>query len=143
MLRVEVRGGDPEGIADFILRRLDQKRANLKLFQALGAYQDKTLLGGFLYTNYRPIADGMHSIDMHMAGEPGWLTRAALRAFYAYPFLQLGCSRVIGGIRADNARARRTAERMGCRLDGVIRSGISEGFDTCVYTMIRADCPWL
>ncbi len=112
--------------------------------QAMGAYRGDRLLGGFLYTNYRSIGDSaFHTIDMHMAGDPGWLTRRSLRAFFSYPFVELECARVIGSIRADNAASRDTALRMGCKLDGRIRSGVSEGLDTCIFTMTRAECPWI
>ncbi len=119
-------------------------RDNLRLCSALGAYRDGRLLGGFVYTNFRPIKEtGFHSIDMHMAGDTGWLTRRTLRSFFRYPFWQLQCARVVGSITFTNIAARRTAEGMGCKLDGVIRSGLSEEYDTCVYTMTRAECPWL
>jgi len=141
---VEVRGDDPEGIAEHVLAATGGRRADLRAFAALGAYRGERLLGGFLYTNYRPIADtGLYSVDMHMAGEPGWLTRSTLRAFFAYPFLQLNCSRLVGSIRADNAAARRVAEGIGCKLDGVVRSGISSELDTCIYTMTRPECLWI
>jgi RimJ/RimL family protein N-acetyltransferase len=140
---LRVRSDDPEEIAGFILERIEQRREDLGLFQALGAYRGDTLLGGFVYVNYREISDGWHTISMHMAGETGWLTRRTLRAFYHYPFMQLNCSRVAGSIRAGNSEACITAERMGCKLDGRIRSGISEDLDTCIYTMTRAECPWI
>ncbi len=112
--------------------------------QAMGAYRGETLLGGFLFTNYRELGEtGLYSIDMHSAGDPGWLTRKTLRAFYSYPFLELRCARVVGSIRADNQRAIDNALRMGGKLDGRIRSGVSEGLDTCIFTMTRAECPWI
>lgn len=140
---IEVRGDDPEGVAAFVLERLGQKREDLKAFTALGAYRGEELIGGFIYTNYRPIADsGFWSIDMHMAGNPGWLNRQTLRSFHFYPFFELKCSRVVGSVRAGNEQARSIVARLGAKLDGIIRSGIAPEYDTCVYTMTRQECPW-
>jgi RimJ/RimL family protein N-acetyltransferase len=135
---IEVRPGRIE-IGEFVVSRIPGEGKLPGKFEALGAYRGDRLIGGFLYTNFRPIAEGWNSIDMHMAGGDGWLTRRTLRAFYAYPFLQLDCSRVVGSIRADNTTARHIAEGMGFKLDGTIRSGISPERDTCVYTMTRAE----
>jgi RimJ/RimL family protein N-acetyltransferase len=142
--RPSVRGDRKNDVAEFVLKRTMGRTYRLTDFQALGAYDGDTLLGGFLYTNYRTIGEtGFHSIDMHMAGEPGWLTRRTLAAFFGYPFLELGCSRVVGSIGSDNKHARDIAERFGLKLDGTIRSGIGSVHDTCVYTMTRAECPWI
>lgn len=142
-MSVAVRCGDRFEIAKFISETVGDDWPLPTAFEALGAYDGERLLGGFLYLNYLPLAEGLHSINMHMAGSPGWLTRRTLRAFFAYPFHQLRCSRVVGNIRANRTAARSVAERMGCKLDGTIRSGISEDFDTCVYTMTRQECPWI
>ena len=140
---IEVSGDRPEEVAAFVLEKLQQKREDIRAFTALGAYDNGKLIGGFIYTNYRQIGDsGFWSIDMHMAGEPGWLSRKTLRAFHFYPFFELKCSRVVGSVRAENDHARHIASRLGAKLDGIIRSGIAPQYDTYVYTMTRQECPW-
>lgn len=107
-------------------------------FEALGAVRDGWLIGGVLYNNWRGA-----SIETHWAGEPGWMTRAHLRCLFAYPFLQLKCRRVTGIIRRRNKTARKIAEKLGFRLEGVARQGYEDGEDAMIYGMLKTDCRWL
>jgi hypothetical protein len=95
------------------------------------------LLGAVLYINYRG-----PSIEMTSAGEPGWLTRTHLKAFFDYPFNQLGVRRVTGIVHRKNRHARKINERLGFKLEGVCRHGFKDG-DACIYGLIRNDCRWI
>lgn len=145
MLRVSSH--NPLEIIHFVLSRIGMEPISAKdlaKITAIGAYRGNKIIGGFVYTNYRKVAKtNNYSIDMHMAGSPGWLTPMSLRAFFAYPFIQLGCSRVVGSICAGNDIACSLAVRLGCKQDGRIRSGVSPDSDTIVYTMLRGECPWI
>lgn len=112
-------------------------------FYGLASFQHDRFLGGFLYSNYKEIALGKFSIDMHMAGSPGWLTRRTLREFFAYPFEFCRCARVIGPVLAGNKRSADITRRFGFTLDGVIRSGIAPQYDLMLWTMTRNECRWL
>jgi RimJ/RimL family protein N-acetyltransferase len=107
-------------------------------FEVLAAIgSDGSFRGGVLYNNYRDPA-----IETHWAGEPGWLTRENLRGIFAYPFTQLGVRRVTGIIHRKNRRARKAAEKIGFKLEGVCRHGFKDG-DACVYGMTKAECRWI
>jgi hypothetical protein len=79
---------------------------------------------------------------MSCAGDPGWLTRKSLRAFFHFPFVQLKCRRVTGIVHRKNKRARDVNERMGFRLEGVCKHGFETG-DAIIYGMTRAECRWI
>lgn len=99
--------------------------------------RDGRLKGAVLYTNYRS-----DCIEMTCAGEPGWLTRDAVKAFFAYPFVQLGCRRVSALAARNNKASRALAEKLGFKLEGVIRQGFTTG-DAMLYGLLKTECRWL
>lgn len=107
-------------------------------FDVLVAYRANEIVGVVLYNGWRG-----RTVETHWAGEPGWLTRARLEAIFAHPFVTLGCLRVSGFIRRGNRTARRVAERIGFRLEGVARCGFEDGTDAMIYGMTRNDCRWM
>lgn len=96
------------------------------------------IVGAVLWNQWRG-----RSIETHWAGECGWLTRGVLREVFAFPFERLGCRRITGIIRRKNRTARKTAERIGFKLEGVAREGFEDGTDAMIYGMTRSDCRWL
>tara|TARA_R110000868_G_scaffold157001_4_gene384063 strand:- start:249 stop:674 length:426 start_codon:yes stop_codon:yes gene_type:complete len=107
-------------------------------WEALCAVPSGRLAGVVVYNNWRG-----RSIETHWAGLPGWLTRANLRGIFAFPFDTLGCRRVTGIIRRNNRTARRVAEKIGFKLEGVAREGFEDGTDAMIYGMVRNDCRWI
>jgi RimJ/RimL family protein N-acetyltransferase len=106
-------------------------------FEIIGAVRFGRVIGAVLYINYRG-----PSIEMTCAGEPGWLTREHLKAFFSYPFEQLGVRRVTGIVHRKNKHARDINERLGFKLEGVCRHGFDDG-DACVYGLLKRDCKWI
>jgi RimJ/RimL family protein N-acetyltransferase len=107
-------------------------------FEVLAAVgSDGSLLGAVLYTNFRD-----QSIEMTSAGEPGWLSRGNLRAFFSYPFGQLQVRRVTGIVHRKNKHARNINERLGFKLEGVCRHGFKDG-DAMIYGMLKQECRWI
>lgn len=106
-------------------------------FEVAAVVKGGAIRGVVLYINYRGA-----SIEMSCAGETGWLTRKALKAFFAYPFVQLKCRRVTGIVHRKNKRARDLNERLGFRLEGVCKHGFETG-DAIIYGMTRAECRWI
>lgn len=104
---------------------------------ALGSVRGDDLIGGVVYDNHR---DGW--IEMHCAGEPGWLTRQKLRVFFAYPFEQLKCRGVLAIVRRRNKAARRLIEGLGWKRPYCVPEGFEDD-DMILYTMLRRECRWL
>jgi RimJ/RimL family protein N-acetyltransferase len=107
-------------------------------FEVLAAVSDSgQLLGGVIFISYRRT-----DIETLWAGEPGWLTRGNLRSIFTYPFEQLGVRRVTGIIHRKNKQARKIAEKIGFKLEGVCRQAFNNG-DAIVYGIIKQECRWI
>lgn len=107
-------------------------------FHAMGSIRDGHLVGVALFTNFRG-----ESIEAHVCGGPGWVTRADLAHLFGYPFQQLGVLRMDLCIARNNRKARRFAERLGFQVKCVADDAFGEGRDGVVYSMRRKDCKWL
>lgn len=115
-----------------------------KDYEAIGVLRkDGALMGGVIYSNFRELPFGGHSIEMDCAGEPGWLTKATLKVFFRYPFNQLGVVRITTMVAKANKRARTLNERLGFKQEGCIRNGMGGGKDMIVFGMLRSDCRFL
>ncbi len=108
---------------------------------AIGVVRGDHLIGGVVYTNFRRNTGG-NNIEMGCAGEGNWLTKGALRVFFAYPFEQLDCCRVTTLVAKKNKRARRFNDKLGFKLEGVVRRGFGHD-DACVYGMLIHECRWI
>ncbi len=136
--------GERERVVAYLKHRIrDMGEPPAKDYEAIGVVKDGKLIGGVAYTEWKEIAPGQHDIRMHCAGEPGWLTKGTIRAFFAYPFQQLACIRVTAIVAKANRRARDLDERLGFRMEGCIRDGFGVGRDGIVYGMTRAGCRWI
>ena len=95
------------------------------------------LLGGVVYTNYTG-----RSVQMHMAGEPGWGSVKMLWIAFDYPFNQLGVEKVIGLVAAADEKVLDYDRRLGfteiARVPDIVPTG-----DLCVLSMMRSECKWL
>lgn len=105
---------------------------------AMATIKDGRIVGAVAYQNFRVV-----DVEMVAAGEPGWLNRAALHAYFAYPFVQLGCRRVSAICHRKNRRARAFVEKLGWRMEGVHRKAMADGGDAISYGMLREECRWL
>lgn len=106
---------------------------------SIGVIEDGEIVGGVVYSMYTG-----NGIMMNVASSNRrWLTRTFLRAAFAYPFKQLGCTRVSGLVRVDNADAQRFDEHLGFVREGLIREGDEDGTDLIMYGMLRRECRWL
>lgn len=107
---------------------------------AIGLRRRGELVAGVVYEGFNP-----HNIWMHVAAEPGahWLNRTFLRAGFAYPFRQLGCSWVRGYVDASNAAACRFNEHLGFHEEARLKEAAQDGGDVIVYAMRRSECRFL
>lgn len=108
--------------------------------RAIGLAKDGEVIAGAIYEGYNG-----HNVWVHLAGSPGrkWMTRGFLYAGFAYPFLQLGCSRISGYVEAWNKDAIRLDEHFGYRREAVLHGAASDGGDVILYVMRREDCPYV
>lgn len=106
-------------------------------YRAIGLEQGGRLIGGAVFSNY---CGG--SISISVAGNPGWLTRAFLRAAFAYPFRQLCIRRVTAYVASRNVVSQRLTEGVGFVRESVMERGLADD-DLIVYRMFNEDCRWI
>lgn len=82
------------------------------------------------------------SVQMHVAGEPGWLDRAILRAAFHYPFVILDCAVVLGIVPSGNTAALRFNQDLGFTTVAIIPDAHPDGA-LILMQMRREECKWL
>jgi L-amino acid N-acyltransferase YncA len=107
-------------------------------YHALASVRADKLMGVVLFTSFRE-----QSIEAHVCGKPGWVTRADLREMFAYPFGHLGVLRIWSVIARNNKPARRFIERLGFNVKCVLDDEFGEGKDGILYAIRRKECKWL
>lgn len=126
-----------KAVLDYVAERVgDFNRAFAQA--AMASVKDGRIIGAVVYHNFRTT-----DIEMVCAGEPGWLNRTALKAYFAYPFMQLGCRRVSVIIHRKNKRSRAFVEKLGWKMEGVHRKAMADGHDAISYGMLKENCRWL
>lgn len=80
-----------------------------------------------------------YDCHMHMAGDRGWINRPLLKAAFAYPFRQLGLSRVTGLVDECKPDVLRMDLKMGFQVEGVLRAGLGDR-DLIVLGMKPSEC---
>lgn len=106
---------------------------------SIGLLENGKIIGGVVYTMYTG-----NGIMMNVAGDhPGWVSLGFIKAAFAYPFIQLGCTRVSGMVRVDNPKALLFDMKLGFHIEGVVRKGDDDGTDMVMLGMLREECKWL
>ena len=101
------------------------------------------LLGGAVFSDYHVMPHG-NDIRLHGAFKDArWATRRILGLILAYPFHQLGCTRLTTITAKNNRRARAFDERLGFRYVGKLSRGWDGQRDAIIYEMLKEDCKWL
>jgi RimJ/RimL family protein N-acetyltransferase len=108
-------------------------------FVTLGIERSGELIAAIIYNNYRK-----HDIQITIVtNTPKWATKKSIREILAYPFKQLKCDRVTATIAKPNKKARKFAEGVGFRLEGVMKRGMDGKKDACIYGLLASECKWL
>jgi hypothetical protein len=107
-------------------------------FQVASVIRGGRPMGAVLYTNFR-----RYSVEMIVAGEPGWITRSSIRAAFHYPFVTLGAWTVLAMTNRRNSESRELQKRIGFIEQGVIQTSPSRAEDMILYSMTRDRCRWL
>jgi RimJ/RimL family protein N-acetyltransferase len=85
------------------------------------------------------------SVMMHVASDESshWMTPYYLSACFRYPFIQEGCTRITGLVRADNYHAQKFDEHLGFKREGQLRAACADGTDLIVYGMLKSECRFI
>lgn len=129
---------EPERVMHWVAARTDEDAYHL--YTAIGLEHDGELVAGVVYTNKAGA-----NILMHVAsdGSRHWMTPAYLAACFRYPFIQEGCQRITGLVRADNLEAQRFDEHLGFKREGQLRAACTDGTDLIVYGMLKSECRFI
>jgi RimJ/RimL family protein N-acetyltransferase len=141
----------PEGMAAEITRRLDlQAKGSMWPFAVIDPATSQAV-GMTTYMNIdaanRRLEIGSTWYRQNVQRTP--LNTAAKRLLLAHAFEQLNCIAVEFRTHFFNHQSRRAIERLGAKLDGVLRShqinlhpmGAGALRDTCVYSIIASEWP--
>lgn len=105
---------------------------------SIARFKDGRLLGGVIFQGYTGA-----SIELHVAGfDPHWISKDMLWAVFTYPFIQLGCKKILGRVAETNRRALEFDLKLGFKEEARIREVFPEG-DLLILTMRRDECRWL
>jgi hypothetical protein len=107
-------------------------------FHIICCHRDNRISAVVCFLNYRRT-----SMEFHVAVSPGGVTVSEIRQLFSYPFEQLGVLRLWSVVRRNHKAARSGAERLGFKVQGVAHDEFGPGKDGILYSMRRADCPWL
>lgn len=128
----------PERVMRWVAARTDEDA--YQLYTAIGLEHDGELVAGVVFANRAGA-----NILMHVAsnGSRHWMTPAYLAACFRYPFVQLGCNRITGLVRADNVDAQAFDEHLGFKREGQLRAACTDGMDLIVYGMLKSECRFI
>jgi RimJ/RimL family protein N-acetyltransferase len=82
-------------------------------------------------------------MQMHIALEPGGLSKTLLRAMFDYPFNVCKVNMVIGLVSARNTQIVRFATHIGFRIRTVLEGAHYDGGDILVTAMTRDECRYI
>ena len=107
---------------------------------AIGLVRGGQLVAGVLYEGLN-----RQNVWMHVAAEPGarWLTRAYLRACFAYPFRVCSVQRVSAHVDSTNVASRHFCGHVGFVPEARLAAAAHDGGDVILYVMWRDDCRFL
>ena len=130
-------------VADWVAEQLGMRRGCFDPCAGIGVTLRGDLVAGVVFNNYRPLPEGATIDASIVATTARWATRQVLRDFFAYPFLQMGATRLGVSCRKSNKHARRFVTRLGFRMEGVARRLWDGRHDAVVYSMFPEECRWL
>jgi hypothetical protein len=108
-----------------------------KNIRCIAHVRDNEILGVVGFDNYNG-----SSIQMHVAGTPGWLTRKLIWFSFDYPFNVCKVNTIIGVVPSGNIDAVRFNKHLGFR-ERLVLDGAHPDGSLIVMTMDRAECRYL
>ena len=129
--------GQDARVMAFVVQRVPHMDP-LKDYTAIGVADEAgTLVAGCLYHSYVPRYAGLEI--SFAASSARWARRGVIRQLLAYPFVQLGCRRVMTVIPSDNARAIRFNIGIGFVREGTLRHFYAPKRHAVVCGFLRSD----
>lgn len=111
--------------------------------RATGVVLDDRLVGACVWHDYRVLERGAAMQGSFASVSPRWITRRVLGEMFAYPFAQLGVTRLWGIAARSNKKARSFNERLGFRFESMARRAWDGEEDAAIYSMLPEECRWL
>lgn len=109
-------------------------------YTAIGVTDKGRLIAGVVYNNYHP----EHMIEMSVASiDKKWANRHNLRAFFKYPFIDLGVKRVQTLCSAAEGDVVSFNQRLGFKKEGFHREAWPMGGDAVSFGMLKNECKWI
>lgn len=110
-------------------------------FKALGVVRHGALIGGVVFHNYHPAAS---DIEISAAFDsPLWCLPRTVEQLFSYPIAQLKCQRITARTSRRNKPARSFLERLGFRVEGVLRRAHDGKQDVILYGLLIEQSSWL
>lgn len=109
-------------------------------FSAIGVSRGYDMIAGFVYHTYQG-----WECELTMASDdPSWCrSRTIISTLFAYPFLQLGCTRMNLNVCVNNEKAIKLGVGLGFKIEGLKRRGYDGVNDAYVMGMLREECIWI
>lgn len=117
-------------VAEYVGRKVGAKI--VEPFTALGVESRGQIVAGVVFNVWTG-----PDVQMTIAAEPGFITRAFLRRVGRYATEELGCVRAT--IETEQASVADIALRMGGKVEGVKRDLFGEGRDGTVIGILKRD----
>lgn len=127
--------GEDDVVAEWMNKRFGGKGRPADSVSVGIVDRDMNLIGAFQWFNVRD-RDIEFSV---VVNDPRAITRATLRAVFAYPFIQLRLPRVTAEIPLADKQTVQLAYRFGMTREGVKRSAHERG-DVGVFGLLRSNC---
>ena len=139
---VTVGGADPF-VTAWVARVLDMDPADFGPCSACGVVVGDRLVAGVVYNEYRQMKAGSSMQASIASTTPRWATKRVLRDLFAYPFVQIGVTRLWASTSRRNKRTKEFLHRLGFRMEGIARRAHDGTVDAAVYSMMPEECRWL
>lgn len=103
---------------------------------AIGLERSGVMVAGVIYENWN-----RRSVTCHIAVQ-GLMTPAYLAAIFHYPFVHLGCEKIIAPVSEGNAESIKLVRNMGFREEARLHDAHPDG-SLLLFTMARQECRFI
>lgn len=107
--------------------------------KAIGVMQGKKIIAAVIYHNCTDFCIEMSVVSV----DKRWATRHNLRAFFAYPFTQLGLRRVQALCSDKDEGVQMFLKRLGFTHEGTHPCGYHDGGTALSFGMLKQNCRWI